>query len=759
MRSSRGRARPAIVLAAAIALAACSAPGRRPAELDPLDHRSLRASAALPDDTEVAAGRLAAVVLADRPDTAGEILQAMREAEGARVTTGHQPSGLVDNGRDLIAALEGRRSYATHAEAMLEGEELDPVLRRRLEAYLESQPLRVAEKRIAENDRLRVASVFNRLSAPLSRLATGAVLNPIEAGRATLAATLVMRSLPEVTTQERQALRAYQDFLDREPDAPETEEIVTRVEEYQERWLGQLHAEAIELAQKSLDEGQPEVALLHLDRAERLRPGEAETDRLHDEALVLIESREAAIGRTVRARALVGVPLEPHAMDELAALAAAVLIAPPEHVVTRAQDWQARHRLEPLADEVRFLEAYRPYAHGYEDAYFEEMEAIADPESGPPTNMSRHARRILIDPEQNPYASYEHAKSVARGRTLRWLFLGRRAHGPLQRGLWRPLEWILDLPGFATTILTLPVRAFQYPSVRQRNMGPVLHRGEQYLARFPRGERAEEVRENLEALYAYRGQWALALTAHKGRKKVSPRTMARYRNEIAERRLEAAREQRRMDTRVALYRSIVTEFPNASQAADARRELRELLADHTAQSIRLTKSFLIEHPGLWAKDALGIRPELMDEDKGNGEIAEDGITLVGKNLIRIPLVGREPVLQSVPPEHFQRFVALLEETSYRALASDPREAAIADPQRDVFFERARLGLLDEFDMRLSAASTSVFESTREKHGFVRRRESLLPVELVLQGGLEDFAFAAFPRMHGPRPTSDAFLYE
>ena len=56
------------------------------------------------------------------------------------------------------------------------------------------------------------------------------------------------------------------------------------------------------------------------------------------------------------------------------------------------------------------------------------------------------------------------------------------------------------------------------------------------------------------------------------------------------------------------------------------------------------------------------------------------------------------------------------------------------------------------------ASRAVFLGSSEKHGAVRRRASLLPVELVLQGGLEDLVLGAFPRVVLPPETPDAFLY-
>jgi hypothetical protein len=90
---------------------------------------------------------------------------------------------------------------------------------------------------------------------------------------------------------------------------------------------------------------------------------------------------------------------------------------------------------------------------------------------------------------------------------------------------------------------------------------------------------------------------------------------------------------------------------------------------------------------------------------------------------------------------------------------DERETPSSDPQRDLFLERARLGLLDETDARPSARSDAEFLASREKHGMVRQARSILPVELVVRGDLETLGLSAAPRVRLPRLPDDAFLYE
>ena len=81
-----------------------------------------------------------------------------------------------------------------------------------------------------------------------------------------------------------------------------------------------------------------------------------------------------------------------------------------------------------------------------------------------------------------------------------------------------------------------------------------------------------------------------------------------------------------------------------------------------------------------------------------------------------------------------------------------------DASRDVYLERANLGLTEDVDARPTAESGFVYRSLRERYGIVRGRDSILPFDLVFRGSLGDFTLGAFPRWRPPRETPDAFLY-
>jgi hypothetical protein len=105
-----------------------------------------------------------------------------------------------------------------------------------------------------------------------------------------------------------------------------------------------------------------------------------------------------------------------------------------------------------------------------------------------------------------------------------------------------------------------------------------------------------------------------------------------------------------------------------------------------------------------------------------------------------------------------RLVSLVDETTLRNAQIDPDDTLGADAARDLYFERARLGIADRTDERAAAESSYAYEGVRERYGLVRGRESILPFDLVVQGSFTDLRLGAYPRMREPKITPDAFLY-
>ena len=85
------------------------------------------------------------------------------------------------------------------------------------------------------------------------------------------------------------------------------------------------------------------------------------------------------------------------------------------------------------------------------------LEALAS-ESPRRSNMARHAAALVYSPDSNPYRAYRRARIANALAHVRWVLVGPFAGGPHERNLPRPVEWLVDLPAMAQSLLSMPVR-------------------------------------------------------------------------------------------------------------------------------------------------------------------------------------------------------------------------------------------------------------------------------------------------------------
>jgi hypothetical protein len=291
--------------------------------------------------------------------------------------------------------------------------------------------------------------------------------------------------------------------------------------------------------------------------------------------------------------------------------------------------------------------------------------------------------------------------------------------------------------------------------------------GYRYLGRYPEGEHAADVMRWLFDYEKDRERWAAALRLAEFQPDVVD---AEQRAELTERAgrqaLAAAERAPREDVRASILVGVVREYPDSDAGRQAGMRVRSQAENATPQRIRMTRGFLEENPRVAGPFGLGLNRALLDGDIRNGELHEDGVTFLDGGLLEFALVDQGD--EDEPPERLRtrassermaRAVAMLDETARVNTQLDADESFAADASRDLFFERARLGLAEEPDTRASAHSTYVYRSLRERYGMVRARDSILPFDIVLQGSLYDFSLGAFPRWRQPRQTPDAFLYK
>ncbi|MGH2899870.1 MAG: hypothetical protein ACRDMZ_14445, partial [Solirubrobacteraceae bacterium] len=276
------RTRLAAALWIALAAQACTrAP--TPAEIQPvLDGRPARLP--LPDDAERIASRIAAASLAGHTDEASALATRLESEDAARVERGEPPSGLVDNAAEILWASDGSDAFPGHAEDLLDRDDLDPAMRRRLQLAIASDPLVAADASVAEERQWKFGAVVNRVVEPLSKLLISGIANPVEATRTTIVTLLTAHQFPEASVRERRALRTWDDWLARHPDDPRAPEIAQRAAEYRAKLANERYDRALKGARDALEGHELERAHILAARALQNRPDSAPAARILERA-------------------------------------------------------------------------------------------------------------------------------------------------------------------------------------------------------------------------------------------------------------------------------------------------------------------------------------------------------------------------------------------------------------------------------------------------------------------------------------------
>jgi hypothetical protein len=499
--------------------------------------------------------------------------------------------------------------------------------------------------------------------------------------------------------------------------------------------------------------------LIYSDRALRNVPEDSRASELRSEA-----ARRLVAVREQQRRSLESSPEDParHSPIEARDLALALML-PDGSTLEAAERLLQRAPNGPLSDEARFITALALGEAGDEAGMWNTLDELAAGES----NMRRHALALTTDPWLNTWRAFEQARSHDRWQRAKWVFVGPFFRGMPDRGMPGPLEWIVDAPALLEQVGGTPMRLINLPWAKSLPSARVAATAARnHLARDPEGEHADIARDWLEAYERKRGNWVAVLQLNEDRPDADLAEIAELRELAAGQYLRAAVRESNLALRLGMYEELGRIYPGSRASRLAGRLARTEVDEATAQRIRLSRGFLLENPEVVGPMGLGLRPELLDGDSTNAELHPDGVTLVGSRFVRVSYLAphgddeREArhVMETLGEEHLARVVSLLEESSYRNMLLDPLDHVGVDARRDVYFERARLGVSDTPDRRAGSISTYTYKGVRERYGIVRHRESILPFELVFQGSLSSLSIGAFPRLHTPRETPDSFLY-
>ena len=672
-------------------------------------------------------------------------------------------SALLPLAIDLAnAAGNDPRRYREESRALLRRDDVDPAHRARLEQAVADDPLALAERRVREGYESVFAQTFNTVSAPLGRsLLTGYTTAPFEIAMSVTHYLAGMSERPAVGVRERQALRHWDDFLARYPDAPEAAAVRERADATRQELASMQTDRFVRASTEALAHGQPGLARLHARHAQHYTSDDERVDPLLERIERRERERDAARNAALEARAKLDAPDEP-------ALLVAVWLAPPAALAAELRRAIAHDPHGPLADEFSYALATTQIEQGAEDASWERLRDIA--RAGPEgSNMARHADALLYNPWQNPEGAFHRELTHGRERAVSDEVFGRYAHGPRYREMPETLAYLIDAPAIAQHAISTPFRLLLSPfqdTPKRDHMRGAAIASYRYLERFPGGE---HTRERAQWLFDYekgRGNALAALRLADLLPDFDPVERAELAEQAADQQLASAIRAGRRDHRAQMLRGVALAFPDSMAGRDAGNIARREVEEATPQRIRLTREFLRENPQIAGPHGLALDPILVDGDLFNGELHPYGVTFLGGRVLEIALVAPdgdedakpELVRTTVAAERLARSVALVEEAATLGVRLDRDDTHEVDGSRDHYFDRARLELTDEIDSRATAESTYVYQGMTERYGLVRGRESILPFDIVVQGSVTELGLGAFPRWREPPLTPDAFLY-
>lgn len=734
----------------------------------------------LPSVADLAAARLARAALVAKPtggEASPEVATAFAALLGADGPAHDQD--LVPLAADLRnATLDDPILYREGARRLRKEWGLDPRLVSRLDRTIGDDPLKLAGRRQFDGWHRLWARTFNAVVEPIGSSAiTGFALAPYQLTNSLIHYFAEFSNSEPLSGTNRQGLALRQEFVAKHPDTAISAEVNEKIERDLPKLEATLARRRIRGSERALESGSAALALHHAKAALRILKAHPEANqrlqRSAEESRKLAETA-TELERRQRATADEAIATPAALRDAERAITIALLqkdlipnrlIAPIDRYRTKALE--SGRSAATVDGKISFVRALAQHDAGYEASARERLAEIANasPDGDP---MVRHARALLDDDWQNPHGGFERLRRKAGRDEFAWRVAGDWVRRPRYPNLPVPLAYLIDTPTIAMTIALAPLRLVISPftgGTPDFRRAPALA-GYRYLIRYPAGE---EQRPVIDWLYEYeldQERWGRALRMADWIPDFPEDLRAELVEKTATERVDRLEQLERRDERASILTGVAREFPDSEGGQLAGMQARAEREDASPQFIRITRGFLVENPEVAGQRGIGLNPALLNEDLADGELHSEGIVLRGGRILEIRLIAEgsndkgppESRTVKLSKERLRQLAAALDEAVQRNSLVDAASRFSADPNRDLFLERAGLGLTDAPDLRPTAQSSFVYQSLRERYGMVRGRDSVLPFDLVFRGSLGDFSLGAFPRWRAPRETPDAFLY-
>ncbi|MFP6640894.1 MAG: hypothetical protein VCC04_11680, partial [Myxococcota bacterium] len=637
----------------------------------------------LPEPSDQAAGKAAAAALADKPKVLQEQVAQIRKIEDT-----HKGEDLEILSQDLVnATLDDPRDYRAASKKLKRGFGTDPSVQARLDIAVQNDPLALARRRRLDTLEMYWARTFNAVAKTAGQsVLTGFVLAPMQIATTASHFLASFSNDEALSLTDRQALTLHKEYLARHGDADNADSIRRKVETAERKLAITMQSRRMRSARAARDANHHRAAIIDSTRALAWGPHE-EASELKREAEEKLARRHQLMGRSMEALNTDDF----HHGDEWDEALATELLVTSARGETLSEETIAELRVRTQGDGPRRGEALYILAMTQKEAGFEEEswrtlgKLARQHHSDDP--MSRHASHLLHDPWQNPYGAHKTMVSHRRNDKWRWRVLAGYSRGSRYPNLPRPVAYVLEGPGIATTVVTSPIRmVFGSFSQEPDFQRPAAVLGYRYLGLYPDGQHSREVITWLFDYEDARGNHSAALRLADFMPRFSPERRKELVEAASTQSLAAAGRARRADQRTQILRRTSTEYPETRAGIVAGKRVRAEFEEDSPQKIRMTRDFLKENRRVAGDSGLGLNPQLINGRLEDGELHPMGVSLLGGRSLRFELISRtgdedalpRRVEKQVSQERMAQLASMLEETTRRNQLLDHDDTLEAD---------------------------------------------------------------------------------
>ena len=517
-----------------------------------------------------------------------------------------------------ISSLSDRESFLKAAEEGVRQTRSEEIRWRLLQALLDDDYYELNQLK-GQDKFNKFTRVFNRASTSLSKLA---LFQPQDAAQLLLDSAYSIRKARSTTERERRMIYLCRRFLAEYPDAPEREEVQLLLDQLTNKLRRERVEQSIVAGQIALDAQDYRAAIFHLENAKLL-------DSSHTKALELLATaqKEAEEAEEARALSVSVAPWEDKlSPQEQKALEASVraLFCHDDAALSRLAA-----EVPSLADSILYARAALTEQKGSHDEACNLLADVAREFENRPGG--RAAAALLATPSYNLDSAYDEAVQKFIEERKRFILTGKRstednAYVLGSAALDNIGQNAVNIPAlFFTDMLVRGVAEYFRTQVA---IDGVIDAGAAYIRRYPGGTRAAEIAKEIAMLSQKSGDPARSRTYLEYSGPADASQTKKIRENEARELFESAQKSTDLVSKKRLLEHLLNSYPDTKIAKTASRELARIPPNLEPGSIVLPRKMLAKDPELL--EALGLTPEVVDGNKRNGELSEEGIAIDGE---------------------------------------------------------------------------------------------------------------------------------